>query len=376
MVVGALGWGYGCVSRPLGAGEPDPPVWYLNPKVEDSAFLYAVGKAEACNGEDEARQVAYDRALVSFNKRVCASVTTVADEKGGMRFTISAAHELKGTAVVYEERAPYRGKWWAWVLVTYPRAEAAKLEAYLDRPRKEYQAGLACLSKGDLAGARQRFLTVTVEYPVGQQAVFPTGAAWLELARIEERAQHLGRARDTYNQLLGFGATTPEVAAAARAALAKLPNLKPEELVRERLDGQKIAVVCLDVGAGQPYAHAGAVCEKLARGYRLDAFSLTTAKAADNDAALVETGRGQGATRLLVLRFTRKQGNLLPGSEAQLCLLVVKWDFYSAPGGRRLGAGQFTTLPVLPENEKMLGVVAANILMQKKMCADVDWSQQ
>ena len=152
MVVGALGWGYGCVSRPLGAGEPDPPVWYLNPKVEDSAFLYAVGKAEACNGEDEARQVAYDRALVSFNKRVCASVTTVADEKGGMRFTISAAHELKGTAVVYEERAPYRGKWWAWVLVTYPRAEAAKLEAYLDRPRKEYQAGLACLSKGDLAG--------------------------------------------------------------------------------------------------------------------------------------------------------------------------------------------------------------------------------
>ncbi len=341
--------------------------------MEDGAFLYAVAKAEACAGEDEARQVAYNRALSYLNKRVCASVTTVADGKGGERFSVNANHELKGTAIVYEERAPYRGKWWAWVLVTYPRAEAAKLEAYLDRPRKEYQAGLACLSSGDLAGARQRFLTVTAEYPVGQQTVFPSEAVWLELAQLEERAQHPGQARDTYNRLLGFNAVAPDVATAARAALAKLPNLKPEELVRERLDGQRVAVVCLDVAAGKPYAYAGAVCEKLARGYRLNAFPLATANTADIDAVLVESGRGQGATRLLVLRFTRKQGNLLPGSDAQLCLLTAKWDFYCTADGRRLGSGQFTTLPVLPENEKMLGIVAANILMQKKMYDGVDW---
>jgi len=93
----------------------DPPGWWRDPSPGTAELLYRKGSSEKCSTESVARQVAWDNALAEIRQ----GITDDTD--------FWPQIHLIGTDVAHSEtQKDALGRWYAWVLVSYPRAQLEK----------------------------------------------------------------------------------------------------------------------------------------------------------------------------------------------------------------------------------------------------------
>jgi len=139
----ALSMWVSAISASTGAPAPS---WFEPPPGDDEDFLYQAAYAEKRAGRNAAVDAAYALALQRFANRICVTVRASTEDR--VRETVRrdgrkkdnrleasffetgiqtvAAHQLIGTDVVKEEARQHRGKWEAWVLVSYPAVQYHK----------------------------------------------------------------------------------------------------------------------------------------------------------------------------------------------------------------------------------------------------------
>lgn len=124
----------------------EAPDWFATPPADDADFLYQVAHAARKADRNAAIDAAYREALQRFASRISVTVRASAEDR--VRETVRskgrgkenrqeesffetgiqtvAAHQLIGTDIVREEVSEHWGKWEAWVLVSYPKAQYRK----------------------------------------------------------------------------------------------------------------------------------------------------------------------------------------------------------------------------------------------------------
>jgi len=122
------------------------PDWFGTPPRDDQDFLYQPAYAEKMDDRNSAVDAAYRVALQRFANRISVTVRASAEDR--VRETVRregrgkdarleesffetgiqtvAAHQLIGTDIIREDARERRGKWEAWVLVSYPTAQYRK----------------------------------------------------------------------------------------------------------------------------------------------------------------------------------------------------------------------------------------------------------
>lgn len=104
----------------------EPPPWWNDPNRGTPELLYEKGSSERCHTEAEARQKAYDAGLATIRKRITDNTN------------LWPWIQLVGTDIAFEwTQEDSWGKWYAWVLVSYPRAQFEKALQRAEERMKE-----------------------------------------------------------------------------------------------------------------------------------------------------------------------------------------------------------------------------------------------
>ena len=93
----------------------EPPPWWNDPNRGTPELLYEKGSSERCHTEAEARQKAYDAGLATIRKRITADTN------------LWPRIQLAGSDIAFESiQEDAWGRWYAWLLVSYPKAQFEK----------------------------------------------------------------------------------------------------------------------------------------------------------------------------------------------------------------------------------------------------------
>jgi hypothetical protein len=141
-----------CLVTASASAAPKAPGWYKKPRSDSATELYQVGIAEKCKTRQEAQGSAFTDALRKHANRISVSIWSVmsdrVEEKNDkltsstkMRIDAAANHQLIGTDLVEESIVEYRGKWYAWVQVSYPKVQYQKALARVEAGVKDGGAG-------------------------------------------------------------------------------------------------------------------------------------------------------------------------------------------------------------------------------------------
>jgi len=359
-----------------GSGRgPRPPYWWPHPKPDDSFTLYEPAKAENCATEDSAVNLAWDRALNAFNKRLGTCVESISGS-ATQNFSVKALHDVKDTKVEHRHVVQHRGRWWAWVLVSYPREEFEQERERVERPWALYKDALGAMGRKEYRQAEQALRTITVDYAVGSQSVFPTGRAWLELARARAARNYPAHAHRFYDRILGFSDSQvdPNVKLVARKENGRLRKVEPIDWFRENLDGRKLAVVCRDRETGKAHAE-GAAINACVRKYNLNTSLLNGYDADASAADLAKLAHADGAEFLLFLSAATDHVALYPGSKTQKVVGHVTWELMSTSDGTLLGSGSAVGAGKAWKTDTQALQNAVNVVIVHKLGLAVDWGK-
>ena len=165
---------------------PPPPAWWEQPHKDDHLHLYVKASAEKQPTEQEARAKAYGDALALLARRVSVQVDLKGDGTSN-EVHLRSSERLVRTNIEFEDTKEHRGKWYAWVLVTYPREEYERLLADFRAPFEKWETYRGLVREKRLQDARPlaRDLLTCDELSVA------SGAALLANAYVDE-----GRHRD------------------------------------------------------------------------------------------------------------------------------------------------------------------------------------
>jgi hypothetical protein len=107
----------------------EPPSWWNDPNRGSLELVFEKGSSGKCPTEEAARQKAYDAGLATLRKRITDNTN------------LWPWIQLVGTDIAFEwTQEDSWGKWYAWVLVSYPRAQFEKaLRRAEERAEEERQ---------------------------------------------------------------------------------------------------------------------------------------------------------------------------------------------------------------------------------------------
>lgn len=107
----------------------EPPGWWNDPNRGSLELVFEKGSSERCSTEETARQKAFDAGLATLRKRITDNTN------------LWPWIQLVGTDIAFESiQEDSWGKWYAWVLVSYPRAQFDKaLQRAEERAEEERQ---------------------------------------------------------------------------------------------------------------------------------------------------------------------------------------------------------------------------------------------
>ncbi len=225
------------------APSAQAPAWWDDPHRHDTAYLYF--KAEGVSAEGE--QAARDDAFQSVQKQLAEYIlTTVRAGAGDETLDRSGALDLKKVESFREASGRNGDRWVVWMLGRFPQEEYGKISGRIELGEKLnalFSGARAAATRGDFAAAEKDLRFLVGEYEKALYPGFSSEEAKLLLGDVCRGQKSFLEARHWYENIIAVSSSEgwKEKAAAQVESLPPAPRFWP---MKDRWSGRKVALVC------------------------------------------------------------------------------------------------------------------------------------